>query len=120
MIYLFKKLILLYLVAAGGVAFAGYSVDVYQENKSNELIKMYVFGLANGYLNANVYMRSTDAGPMFCANTDKNLILSRLKLPDFLRILDMEISKEGLATNKNIEKLLLQGMLKELNCENKK
>jgi hypothetical protein len=104
----------------GNVAFAGYSVDVYVENKSNELIQMYVFGLANGYLNSNVYMRSTDAGPMFCANPAKNLILSRLKLPDFLKILDAEISKEGLATSKNIEKLLLQGMLNELKCENKK
>lgn len=120
MIYLFKKIILLYSLIIGGVAFAGYPVNVYEENKSNELIKMYVFGLANGYLNSNVYMRSTTAGPMFCGNPAKNLVLSRLKLPDFLSILDTEISKEGPATNKNIEVLLLQGMLNELTCENKK
>jgi hypothetical protein len=120
MINFYKKLLVLIPIFIGNAAYAGYSVDSYLENKSNELMQMYVFGVANGYLNSNVYMRKTEVGPIFCPNLQKNLILSKLRLPDFLKILDAEISKESPGATKNIEVLLLQGMLNELKCENKK
>ena len=115
-----KKLLASISIFFGNFAYAGYSVDSYLENNSNELMQMYVFGVANGYLNSNVYMRKTESGPIFCPNPAKNLILSKLRLPDFIKILNAEISKEGPGTTKNIEILLMQGMMSELKCENKK
>ena len=88
MINFYKKLLVSISIFIGNVAYAGYSVDSYLENNSNELMQMYVFGVANGYLNLNVYVRKTETGPIFCANPAKNLILSKLKLPDFLKILN--------------------------------
>ncbi len=104
------------LLISGGYAFAGFSVDTYKNNSESEIIQAYIWGVGNGLLNANVYIRGTALGPMFCPNPSKNYILSKLRNDDFIRILENEIVRAGAGGSENIEKLLFQGMLNDLRC----
>lgn len=105
------------LLVSGGYVFAGFSVDTYKDNSESEIIQAYIWGVGNGLLNANVYIRGTALGPMFCPNPSKNYILSKLRNDDFVRILENEIVRVRASGSENIEKLLFQGMLNDLKCK---
>lgn len=112
-----KILISLIITLGSTISAAGYSVQAYKENKSNDLMKMYIYGLGNGYLYSNVYMRGTSIGPIFCPNPDAGFKISEMKLDNFITILDFEILQKKPNNNTDIETILLQGMMNFLSCK---
>lgn len=95
------------------LSFAGFPVSAYLENKSNEVLSGYIWGVGKGLLVYNMYIRGTSHGPMFCPNKK---FTAEPKVFDFLQMLDREISRTKPSINEEIEVLLFQAMLNELKC----
>lgn len=94
-------------------SFAGFPVSVYLENKTNEVLSGYIWGVGSGLLVSNKYIRGTSHGPMFCPNKKFTV---EPKAFDFLQMLDREISRTKPSINEDIEILLFQAMLNEMKC----
>jgi hypothetical protein len=108
-----SSLMSLILFITTSLSFAGFPVSVYLENKSNEVLSGYIWGVGKGLLVSNKYIRGTSHGPMFCPNKK---FTTEPKAFDFLQMLDREISRTKPSINEDIEILLFQAMLNELKC----
>lgn len=108
-----SSLMSLVLFMTSSLSFAGFPVSAYLENKSNEVLTGYIWGVGKGLLVSNKYIRGTSHGPMFCPNKK---FTSEPKAFDFLQMLDREISRTKPNINDDIEILIFQAMLNELKC----
>ena len=108
-----SSLMSLILFMTSSLSFAGFPVSVYLENKSNEVLSGYIWGVGKGLLVSNKYIRGTSHGSMFCPNKK---FTAEPKAVDFLQMLDREISRTKPSINEDIEILLFQAMLNELKC----
>lgn len=97
-------------VSFGFSSNAGFSVASYSASKDNDLMKMYVFGIANGILYSNHYVKGTSSGPMLCK-------VKQLKINEYLDMLDVEINRPDTMANDEIEKLMLQGLMNKFLCK---
>lgn len=111
--YCRSSLISLILFLTSNLSFAGFPVSAYLENKSNEVLSGYIWGVGKGLLVSNKYIRGTSHGPIFCPNKK---FTSEPKASDFLQMLDREIFRTKPSINEEIEILLFQAMLNELRC----
>jgi hypothetical protein len=86
------------------------SVKDYHDYKDQELFKIYISGVGEGFLMMNSYLRSYEKPPIYCQ--PGKLVMNA---DNYINIIESEI-KRGAKQDSIIELLLLYGLIKTFPC----
>lgn len=107
------RIIFYLLLFTSSASHAGMLVKNYEKMKNNDLVKLYIYGVGEGYSWSNASLSNKNQAPLYCQ--PKKMILNN---ENYLTLLDTSI-RESTQGNKDeliVEALLLTQLIKVFPC----
>ena len=108
------KIFLLLLLIVSTTVNAGMTVNIYQQERNTEEIKIYISGLANGFAFSNTELMSLKKKSIFCPPSDL-----LIKVETYLQMLDQKILTfpQDKVGQLQIEPMLLSKLIEVYPCK---